>query len=421
MVQYAVVATGEPHTIVGSTVAQAHTHEADDHVLAREPDGGALDGNTLAGSRLPRNRHVILIADQARFQLDHARHLEYDGTWANFCRARLAQGTRTVIVQVRHVHHLATAATQGVAAITFGTLERDAARLERPDIPCRDRSVRIDFIDAPVVCLERSRAAHLIRTAGLFTHVNRSARGRCRKHSRRIRPEIDAMLYGRLRRTPRKRQRSVFVRNVIIQIRRRRPCRLCRRIGHVQFKAVQGNRARIQLYRGRGTRTAYIKSHVGNRRLACRERTIRGLDRRLLRVVHIDIDAVAYRRSIDIVQVQKEAVRPCRKIREGERNRPAAFDHHAVAHKARIARGLHPGLVPVGLEVRASGDIHLHARKRRVFRSDTRNHPGHVIRFRNLARIAAAHVKIDLDDGRCGKGKRRREAQYANRVQTSHT
>ncbi len=114
-------------------------------------------------------------------------------------------------------------------------------------------------------------------------------------------------------------------------------------------------------------------------------------------------------------------MRPCRKIREGERNRPTAFDHHAIAYKACIAWGLHPGLVPVGLEVRASGDIHLHARKRRVLRSDTRNHPGHIIRFRNLARIAAAHVKIDLDDGRCGKGKRRREAQYANRVQTSHT
>ena len=63
MVQYAVVAAGEPHAVVSGTITQAHAHEADDHVLAREPDGGALDGNTLAGSCLPCNRHVILIAD----------------------------------------------------------------------------------------------------------------------------------------------------------------------------------------------------------------------------------------------------------------------------------------------------------------------------------------------------------------------
>ena len=212
------VATGESHSVISLTVSQTHSHKTDNHVVAGKTDGSTLNGNSFTRRRLSCNRHLAMITHQAGLELNHARHLEHNGTRANIRRARLAQTACAIVVQVCHINHLATTTTESVTAIAFGTFKCKTSRLKAPHIALSHRRT-VHFIYAPVISRKRSRSRNLVGRAGLFALVNRCRASCCFCDRGRIRAKEYAVLGRAACRRPGQRESAIVVWGVVIQIR----------------------------------------------------------------------------------------------------------------------------------------------------------------------------------------------------------
>ena len=410
MIQDTMVTARKAHAIVSRAVTQTNAHKAHNHVLTGKTNRSALNRDTLTRSRLPSNRHVVLIADQARLELNHSRYLEHNRTRADIRRTGLAQATGSVIVQVRHINNLTAATSQGVTSITFGAIERHAARLEFPNISLSHNSVRIDFIYTPIVRRKDSQFRYVVRSFRQFTFVHRRGRSGRGVNRRRVRSKIQLVLRHIGSGRPRKGHGTVFVRGMQIKIRRRRIFRLRCRIRDIEFKAVQrhilvcSTCSRFEGNDRRSTGSTYVERHICKRGFRRRKRPHGRLYRNLFRPVHINIDIAVGRRAqvVHIIQISQQRMGSRRKVRKSKADFTAGislFNRNAVTHQLCIARRLHRSLVPVRPEVRSRrtlGHLDIYTIQRRILARDTRNNPRNIVRFRYLARISTAHVEIHL-------------------------
>ena len=100
--------------------AAAHTDVAYDDILGiRGNHATAVDGDTLARSRLSGDGDIAGNGDALAGDVDHAAHVKNDE--APRLTHGVGQRSRAGSVQIRHVDHLASTAAGSVCAVTFRT------------------------------------------------------------------------------------------------------------------------------------------------------------------------------------------------------------------------------------------------------------------------------------------------------------
>ena len=123
MVENHVRAVGDAGAVLARVAAHAHAeaHVAHDDIGgSREADAVAIDGDALAGCRLPSHIEVVL-EHHAALDVDDARHVEDDD--AVGLADGIAKRAAAAIVQVGDVIHAAAAPSGGKAPPALGTRE----------------------------------------------------------------------------------------------------------------------------------------------------------------------------------------------------------------------------------------------------------------------------------------------------------
>jgi len=153
VVQDAVVATGQTHTVHGLArqVAQAEADVADDGVpCAKAAEGVVAHADPLARRSLACHGQEGVSEHQPALQGDQAAHVEHHGPGTVRLHG-LAEAARPAVVEVGHVQDLPGPPPEGKPAVALGLGEGQVADTEGPDIAGRDMALRVDLIHSPAV------------------------------------------------------------------------------------------------------------------------------------------------------------------------------------------------------------------------------------------------------------------------------